>query len=56
MADSLSSIIANRHHEGRRSFEALPVIQAIKGGLNLGLVMALIEVMVAKEYKLRISF
>lgn len=57
MADSLNSITANRHHERRwSSFEALPVIQAKKGELNLGLVMAPIEEMADREYKLRISF
>ncbi len=57
MADSLNSIIANRRHERRgSSFAALPVIQATKRELSLGLVMALIKVMAAREYKLRISF
>ncbi len=57
MADSLNAITANKHNERRwPSYDVLPVIQAKKRELSQGLVMALIKVMVEREYKLRISF
>ncbi len=56
VADTFDAITTNRPYERRRSsFEALSVIQAMKGEFDQGVVMALIEVMAARECKLRIS-
>ncbi len=56
VADTFDAITTNRPYERRRSsFEALSVIQAMKGEYDQGVVIALIEVMAARECKLKIS-
>ena len=57
LADTFDAITTNRPYEKRRSsFEALSVIQAKKGEFDRRVVTALINVMAAKECKLKISF
>lgn len=56
VADTFDAITTNRPYERRRSsFEALSVIQAKKGEFDHGVLMALIEVMAARECRLKIS-
>ena len=56
VTDTFDAITTNRPYEKRRSsFEALSVIQAKKGEFDRGVVMALINVMAAKECRLKTS-